>query len=381
MKKCIVISDSFKGTLSSHEICAIAREEIPQTFPDCRIVTIPVADGGEGTVDCFLEACGGQRITLPVTGPLGELREAAYGVLPDGTAVVEMAAAAGLPLVPEERKNPCETTTYGVGQQLRHAVEHGARRVVLGLGGSATNDGGCGAAAAMGVRFLDSSGRAFIPVGGTLDRIADADISAAQQLLSGVELIVMCDIDNPLYGPQGAAAIFGPQKGADAAMVTFLDNQLRALDCLMRNKLGKDVAHVNGAGAAGGFGAGCLAFLGGTLKSGIDIVKETVNFERHLIGADVVITGEGRIDGQSLRGKVVCGVAKASKAHGVPVLVIAGDIAPDAKAAYQLGVSAMFSTNRRPMAFADAKEFSHENYRAVLRDVLCCIRAAEGFTR
>jgi len=348
-------------------------------FPDCQVVTIPVADGGEGTVDCFLEACGGQRITMPVTGPLGERREAAYGVLPDGTAVVEMAAAAGLPLVPEDRKDPCRTTTYGVGQQLRHAAEHGARRIVLGLGGSATNDGGCGAVAALGVRFRDADGREFIPTGGTLDRIADVDASAAHQLLSGVELTVMCDIDNPLYGPQGAAAIFGPQKGADAAMVAFLDNQLRALDRLMREKLGKNVAHISGAGAAGGFGAGCLAFLGGTLKSGIDTVMETVNFERQLIGADVVITGEGRIDGQSLHGKVVCGVAKTAKAHNVPVLVMVGDIAPEAEAAYQLGVSAMFSINRRPMAFAEAKELSHENYCAALGDILRCIRAAEGF--
>ena len=359
----------------------MACEEIPAVFPGCEVVTIPVADGGEGTVDCFLEACGGRRVTLRVTGPLGEQREAAYGVLPDGTAVVEMAAAAGLPLVPEEQKDPRKTTTYGVGQQIRHAVENGARHVVLGLGGSATNDGGCGAAMALGVRFLDSAGREFMPVGGTLDQIADVDISAAQQLLSGVELTVMCDIDNPLYGPQGAAAIFGPQKGADEAMVAFLDGQLRALDRLMQDKLGKDVAHVSGAGAAGGFGAGCMAFLGGTLKSGIDAVQETVGFARKLEGADVVITGEGRIDGQSLRGKVVCGVAKTAKAHGVPVLVIVGDITPEADAAYQLGISAMFSTNRRPMAFAEVKDYSRENYRRTLRDVLGCIRMAEGFAR
>ena len=214
MKKCIVISDSFKGSLPSRDICAIARERIPLYFPACEVRALNVADGGEGTVDCFLDSCGGERVLVSgVQNPYGEPIDAAYGLLPDGTAVVEMAAAAGLPLV-AGRKNPCVTTTYGVGQLIADALARGARHIVLGLGGSATNDGGCGCAAALGVRFTDASGRAFVPVGATLDRIAHIDASAARERLHGVRVITMCDITNPMHGHSGAAHIFAPQKGA-----------------------------------------------------------------------------------------------------------------------------------------------------------------------
>ena len=217
MKKCIVISDSFKGSLPSRDICAIARERIPLFFPACEVRALSVADGGEGTVDCFLDSCGGERVLVSgVQNPYGEPIDAAYGLLPDGTAVVEMAAAAGLPLV-AGRKNPCVTTTYGVGQLIADALARGARRIVLGLGGSATNDGGCGCAAALGVRFTDAGGRAFVPVGATLDRIAHIDASAARERLHGLRVIAMCDITNPMHGHSGAACIFAPQKGADEA--------------------------------------------------------------------------------------------------------------------------------------------------------------------
>ena len=217
MKKCIVISDSFKGSLPSRDICAIARERIPLYFPTCEVRALNVADGGEGTVDCFLDSCGGERVLVSgVQNPYGEPIDAAYALLPDGTAVVEMAAAAGLPLV-AGRKNPCVTTTYGVGQLIADALARGARRIVLGLGGSATNDGGCGCAAALGVRFTDAGGRAFVPVGATLDRIAHIDASAARERLHGLRVIAMCDITNPMHGHSGAACIFAPQKGADEA--------------------------------------------------------------------------------------------------------------------------------------------------------------------
>ena len=222
MKKCIVISDSFKGSLPSRDICAIARERIPLFFPACEVRALNVADGGEGTVDCFLDSCGGERVLVSgVQNPYGEPIDAAYGLLPDGTAVVEMAAAAGLPLV-AGRKNPCVTTTYGVGQLIADALARGARRIVLGLGGSATNDGGCGCAAALGVRFTDAGGKSFVPVGATLDRIAHIDASAVRERLHGVRVIAMCDITNPMHGHSGAAHIFAPQKGADEAAVRGL---------------------------------------------------------------------------------------------------------------------------------------------------------------
>ena len=214
MRKCIIISDSFKGTLSSMEICEIARSSIPKFFPECEIVTVPVADGGEGTVACFAAALNAQTVTVTVSGPYGEPVAAAY-VRSGEKAVIEMAATAGLPLV-GERKDPERTSTYGVGELIAHAVRGGAKEILLGLGGSATNDGGCGCAAALGVRFLDENGAEFIPTGGTLERIADIDIAPAQKLLQGVRVTAMCDVDNPLTGPRGAAAVFAPQKGADA---------------------------------------------------------------------------------------------------------------------------------------------------------------------
>ena len=235
MKKCIVISDSFKGTLSSLEICRIARQSIPKFFPQCQVVTVPVADGGEGTLDCFVHAIRAQLVTVPVTGPFGEPISAAYARKGE-LAVIEMAAAAGLPMV-GERRNPEATTTYGVGQLMAHAVESGCREILLGLGGSATNDGGCGCAAALGVRFFNQNGEEFVPTGKTLTDIGHIDASQAKARLAGVTITVMCDVDNPLYGPVGAAHVFGPQKGADGAMVERLDRGLRHLAQVVEREL------------------------------------------------------------------------------------------------------------------------------------------------
>ncbi len=379
MKKCIVISDSFKGSLPSRDICALARERIAHFFPHCTVAALPVADGGEGTVDCFLDACGGERVLVSgVQDPYGAPLEAAYALLPDGTAVVEMAAAAGLPLV-AGRKDPRLTTTYGVGQLIAHALSRGAKRVVLGLGGSATNDGGCGCAAALGVRFTDAGGKPFVPVGATLERIAHIDVSAAREKLRGVPLTAMCDITNPMHGPNGAAHIFAPQKGADAAAVALLDRQLRALDSAFSRELGASVAALPGAGAAGGFGAGCVALLGAELRSGIEVVLDVVGFDALLADADLVLTGEGRIDAQSTQGKVVGGVARRARAWGVPVFALVGDVADDAYGAYDAGVSAMLSINRLAIPRAEAKARSRIDYAHTLDDLLRCIRAAEQF--
>ena len=380
MKKCIVISDSFKGSLSSGEICDIARACFAEVLSDCELTAIPVADGGEGTVDCFHQVCGGELVPVTVQGPFGQDMEVAYLRLDGGRAVIEMASSAGLPLV-GDRRDPRITSTYGVGQQIRHAVEQGSTQILLGLGGSCTNDGGCGCAAALGVRFLDRAGQAFVPTGGTLDQIAHIDVSGARQLLQTVKLTAMCDIDNPMHGPTGASYIFGPQKGADPAMVEFLDGQLKALDAVIQRELHRAVADVPGAGAAGAFGAGILAFLDGTLCPGIEAVLDLVDFDGKLKDCDLVITGEGRFDSQSIRGKVVSGVSRRAKRQGVPVAVIAGSVAEDVESVSadpDSGVTAAFSINRQAMDYSESRPFSRRNYRYTLENLLRLMKSTHG---
>ena len=377
MKKCVVVSDSFKGTVSSREICEIAQRVIPRHFPACEVVCIPVADGGEGTVDCFVQAMGAQRVEITVTNALGEKSAAAYARLGE-LAIIEMAAAAGLPQVGALRC-PGTATTYGVGELIAHAVDSGCRKILLGLGGSATNDGGCGCAAALGVRFYDADGQSFVPVGDTLGRIARIDTAEAEALLRSVEITVMCDVTNPLYGPTGAAYVFAPQKGADAEKVKSLDAGLRHFGDVIRSQYGLDVSAMPGAGAAGGMGAGCVALLGGTIQSGIDAVLDVTGFDRQLEGADLVITGEGRIDSQSADGKVVSGVARRTRAKGVPLIAIAGGIADSAGAVYDIGVSAMFSTDRAALPVDMLGARSPGDYEATLSDIMSLIAIAERF--
>ena len=354
MKKILLIPDSFKGTMSSGEICSIMENAIRNYYPEAHIISIPVADGGEGSVDSFLAAVGGRKITTTVKGPYFNDIQSFYGILPDNTAVIEMAAAAGLPLVGDDL-NPGKTTTYGVGQLIEQAAKAGCKKMIIGLGGSATNDGGAGSAAALGVRFINAAGEAFIPTGETLCEISSIDVSGLNPLLDGVEIITMCDIDNPLCGPQGAAAVFGPQKGADEAMVKLLDANLAHMAGVIKRDLGKDIIDLAGAGAAGGMGAGMTAFLDSRLQMGIETVLETVQFDSLLKGADMVFTGEGKIDSQSLRGKVVIGVARRTKKAGIPLIAIVGDIGDNTEGAYQEGVSAIFSINRVAVPFKEAK--------------------------
>ena len=377
MKKCVVVSDSFKGTVSSREICEIAQRVIPRHFPACEVVCIPVADGGEGTVDCFIQAMGAQRVEVTVTNALGEKSAAAYARIGE-LAIIEMAAAAGLPQVGALRC-PGTATTYGVGELIAHAIDSGCRKILLGLGGSATNDGGCGCAAALGVRFYDADGQSFVPVGDTLGRIARIDTAKADELLRSVEITVMCDVTNPLYGPTGAAYVFAPQKGADAEKVKSLDAGLRHFGDVIRSQLGIDVSRMPGAGAAGGMGAGCVALLGGTIQSGIDAVLDVTGFDRQLEGADLVITGEGRIDSQSADGKVISGVARRTRAKGVPLIAIAGGIADSAGAVYDIGVSAMFSTDRAALPVDMLGARSPGDYEATLSDIMSLIAIAERF--
>ena len=369
MSKYVLIPDSFKGTLSSADICRIAAEEILRLEPSAEVCAIPVADGGEGTVDAFLAVVGGRRIEAPCTGPWGEPVTAHYALLPDGTAVVEMAAAAGLPLA-GDACDPEKTTTYGVGQLMAHALSHGAVRLVLGLGGSATNDGGCGAAAALGAEFLDEQGSAFVPVGGTLTRIARIRTETLRRTLGGVPVTVMCDIDNPLCGPEGAAAVFGPQKGADAAMVARLDAGLRHLAEMLEKDVGMAVLALAGGGSAGGFGAGAAAFFGGQLRMGIDVVLDLTDFDRKCRGASLVITGEGHLDSQSLRGKTVVGVARRARALGVPAAALVGGCETALDAVYAEGVSGVFPIHPALCTWPQAAARTEEDLRFTMGNLL-----------
>lgn len=366
MKRCLVLSDSFKGTLSSPDICRIARS---LHIPGWHIDALPVADGGEGTTDCFLDACGGQRIALPVSGPFGGTIDGFYGLLPDGTAVVECAAAAGLHQA-EGRPDPEAATTYGVGQLLAHALDHGAKRLILGLGGSCTNDGGCGAAAALGVRFYDRQGRSFVPTGGTLADIEAIDLSGRHPGLRPGVLTVMCDIDNPLYGETGAAYIFAPQKGANEACVQRLDAGLRHLAAVLHAQLGAEVDTLPGGGAAGGFGAGCAALLCGALRSGITTVLDTVDFDRRAVGCDLVVTGEGSFDAQSLGGKAISGVAGRCQKLRVPAAVLAGRVALTPEQWAPLDLRAVRSINPAGATLEDARVNAAAYYRTALETLL-----------
>ena len=366
MKRCLVLSDSFKGTLSSPDICRIARS---LHIPGWHIDALPVADGGEGTTDCFLDACGGQRIALPVSGPFGGTIDGFYGLLPDGTAVVECAAAAGLHQA-EGRPDPEAATTYGVGQLLAHALDHGAKRLILGLGGSCTNDGGCGAAAALGVRFYDRQGRGFVPTGGTLADIEAIDLSGRHPGLRPGVLTVMCDIDNPLYGETGAAYIFAPQKGANDACVQRLDAGLRHLAAVLHAQLGAEVDTLPGGGAAGGFGAGCATLLCGALRSGITTVLDTVDFDRRAVGCDLVVTGEGSFDAQSLGGKAISGVAGRCQKLHVPAAVLAGRVALTPEQWAPLDLRAVRSINPTGATLEDARANAAAYYRTALEMLL-----------
>ena len=369
MEKILLVPDSFKGTLSSRQVCQVMAGQLRRFFPQAQVKSIPVADGGEGSVEAFLAAAGGERRTRTVTGPFGEPVEAFYGILGDGrTAVIEMAACAGLPLA-EGRLNPERATTYGVGELLLAAKEAGCTKAILGLGGSCTNDGGAGAAAALGAKFTRADGAAFIPTGGTLGEIAALDVSPVAQALQGMELTAMCDIDNPLYGEAGAAAVFAPQKGADAAMVARLDAGLRHLGQVSARCLGRDFSHLPGAGAAGGLGFGMAAFCGAQLRMGIDAVLDAVGFDSLLPGTDVVFTGEGKIDSQSARGKVVSGVAARCRKAGVPVVAVVGQIGQGFEEMYQQGLTAVFSINRAAQPFAESRFHAGENLVLTMENI------------
>ena len=376
--KFVLIPDSFKGTLSSSKVCSILKEEIERFFPQSEVMAIPVADGGEGTVAAFLEAVGGSLVPVTVKGPFFEDMKCSYGILKDGTtAVIEIASCAGLPLV-EGKKNPLKTTTYGVGEQILDAARRGIKKIIVGLGGSCTNDAACGLAAALGIKFYDKNGQSFVPTGGTLSSIERIDYSARSPLLEGTEILTMCDITNSMYGPTGAAYVFGPQKGADAAMVEELDAGLRHLGALLDSHTGYPVSTASGAGAAGAMGAGMLAFLGSKLLPGIQVVLDIVHFDSLIKDADYIFTGEGLLDSQSLCGKVVSGIAGRAKQQNKPVIAIVGGVKDkEIQDVYQHGVNAVFTVNRLPQDLSVSQAFSAENLRCTAADILRLIAVSK----
>ncbi|RKY00394.1 glycerate kinase [Candidatus Poribacteria bacterium] len=351
----VIAPDSFKGSLTALEVANAVEEGLKRVIPDLEAVKVPMADGGEGTVQSLVDATGGRIIKRTVTGPLGEKVEAEFGILGDGvTAVIEMASASGLPLVPPEKRNPMVTTTYGTGELIKAALDMGCRRFIIGIGGSATNDGGAGMAQALGVKLLDKDGKQIPFGGGGLLKLERIDISTLDPRIKESEIVVACDVDNPLTGPRGAARVYAPQKGATPEMVEILDRALKRFAEIVRRDLGKDVENVPGAGAAGGLGAGLMAFLNAKLRSGVEIVIETVKLEEKMRGADLVITGEGGIDSQTVFGKTPIGVAKTAKKFDLPVIAIAGGISDDASVLYEHGIDAMVSIIPRPMSLEEA---------------------------
>ncbi|NCB62536.1 MAG: glycerate kinase [Clostridia bacterium] len=359
--KIVIASDSFKGSASALEVAQAVEKGIQKVIPEAEVVKVPVADGGEGTVDAMVFAGGGELRRRTVTGPLGEPVEAAYGVLPSGTAVIEMAAASGLPLVPRDSLNPLSATTYGTGELIKAALDDGCRAILLGIGGSATNDGGAGMAQALGVALRDADGNELARGGGALGGLKTIDLSGLDPRVGGCSFSVACDVKNPLCGEKGASAIFGPQKGATPEMVRQLDAALAHYAACIETQLGKAVAETPGAGAAGGLGAGLLAFCNAEIRPGIETMLDFISFNELLEGADLVVTGEGRIDGQSVFGKVPVGVAhRAKAAGGIPVVAVVGCVGAGADAVYAEGVDAILPIADGPMALEDSMARSAE---------------------
>lgn len=321
MNKVVIASDSFKGTLTSSEVADSVAKAVRAVFPDCEVVKLKVADGGEGTSDAIISAKAGRLVSLDVSDPLGRTIQSSYYILDDGTALIEMSKASGLTLLSPDERNPLKTSTFGTGQMIANALTSGCRRFLVGIGGSATNDAGIGMLSALGFRFLNNQGQAVSPNGGSLSEIASIDSASVLEGLSESEFTVACDVASPLYGPAGAAFVFAPQKGADADMVRTLDSGLRHFA-----EVADYDAGFAGAGAAGGLGYAFKAFLNARMVRGIDMVLDAVGFDKTVQGADLVITGEGRYDGQTQAGKAVYGIKSRASLHGVPVLVVAGSV-------------------------------------------------------
>ena len=353
--KIVAAPNAFKGCLSASAAAQAMAEGIRRVLPEAEVVCVPVADGGDGLVDVAIEGLAGEPRMVAVTGPLGDPLQATFCYVPAmGFAAIEMALASGLALLPEDRRDPMRTTTRGTGELIAAALDLGVSRIGVGIGGSATNDGGIGMAAALGVRFLDEHGETVEPVGGSLGEIRRIDMSGLDPRAKSVRFEAVCDVDNPLCGPKGAAAVYGPQKGATPEQVAVLDAGLANLADVIERTLGLDVRGLPGAGAAGGLGAGLHAFLGAELRRGVDLVLDLVNLDEKLRGARLVLTGEGQIDFQTVFGKAPAGVGAAAKARGVPCVAIAGSVGERLEDLHGAGIDAVFSLCPGPMTLESA---------------------------
>lgn len=352
--KIVIASDSFKGSCTTIEVADAIERGILKVFREAEIIKIPIADGGEGIVNTLVTEAHGVIKEIEVVGPIGEKVKAHYGILQGNTALIEMASASGLTLVPEDRRNPLLTTTYGTGQLIKAALDEGCSKILIGIGGSATNDGGVGMAQALGVSFKNKDGNELGFGGGELASLTNINTTNIDPRLKKIEIIVASDVLNPLCGEKGASAVYAPQKGATEKIVKLLDKNLLHYASIIKKELGKDIEDIPGSGAAGGLGAGLIVFCNATLHSGIETVLDLIKIDQYIQGADLVITGEGKIDQQSMYGKVPVGVAYRAQKYKVPVLVIAGSIGEGAYAAYSHGVEGMTSIIKEPMELKDA---------------------------
>ena len=378
--KIIIAPDSFKGSLSALEVCEAASRGIASVSGDIEVVTVPMADGGEGTVQSLVDATGGRLVTARVKGPLGKPVQATYGILGDGvTAVIEMAAASGLPLVPPGERNPEHTTTYGTGELIKAALDAGAKKLIVGLGGSATTDGGLGMAAALGAKLLDKGGLPIVRKGLGMGSLETIDVKRFDSRVAAADIRVACDVDNPLYGPNGAAHVYGPQKGATPKIVADLDRGLRRVAEVVKRDLRKDVAEMPGAGAAGGLGAGLVAFCGARLERGVKIVIDTVGLREKMQGCDLCLTGEGRIDFQTAFGKTPKGVADVAAEAGVPVVAFGGAVATDAPNLQEI-FAATFCICNQPLSLQEAMrpETARELIAFTAQQIVRCYLAAKS---
>jgi len=362
--KIVVAPDSFKESLRAKEVAEIIEEGIKRVFPQVEVIKVPLADGGEGTIEAILEARGGKVISQEVASPLGERIKAHFGILDDGfTGIVEMAQASGLSLVPHPQRNPLLTTTYGTGELIKAALDRGCKRIIVGIGGSATVDGGAGMVQALGAKLLNGKGKQISFGGGSLGEIVSIDMSSLDSRVKNTEVLVASDVDNPLCGPKGAARVYGPQKGATPEMVKTLEKNLAHFAMMIKKYLNKEVKNIPGAGAAGGLGAGLIAFLGAELRPGIKLMIEASRLEERIKGADLVISGEGRIDEQTVYGKTPVGVAEMAKKEKIPVIIIGGEIRGDVEALYERGVDAVVSCIDRILPRAEAMKEAKKTLR------------------
>ena len=377
--KIVIAPQSFKGSLSAMEAARAIAKGVLAAEPQAEIALVPVADGGDGTLNALVDSTHGQVFRSIVTGPLGRAVEAQWGVMGDGqTAVVEMAQASGLVLVPFQRRNPLTATTRGTGQIIKEALDKGYSRIIVGLGGSATNDAGAGMAAALGARFLDAQGRPLQEGGAALAQLARIDLSQLHPALESAQVIGATDVTNPLCGPTGASAVYGPQKGATPEMVIRLDQALSNFARVAQEELGRNVSEQPGAGAAGGLGAGLMAFAKAELRSGIDMVCQLLEFDRHLEGADLVITGEGRADVSTTYNKAPVGVARKAEAHGVPTVVLAGSLGKGHEELYQHGIAGLVCIGDTPMSFERSLARTEELLAAAAERTMRLLRVGSG---